>query len=58
MPFALNQGQRIHYEMHGEGRPVVLLHGGAVSFAKQKGKVFILYTNAGSIAHFLSIKGS
>jgi pimeloyl-ACP methyl ester carboxylesterase len=32
MPYALNQGQRIHYEVHGEGRPVVLLHGATVSF--------------------------
>lgn len=32
MPYALNQGQRIHYEVHGEGRPVVLLHGATASF--------------------------
>jgi pimeloyl-ACP methyl ester carboxylesterase len=32
MPYALNRGLRIHYEIHGEGRPVILLHGGTVSF--------------------------
>jgi pimeloyl-ACP methyl ester carboxylesterase len=32
MPYALNHGQRIHYEVHGEGLPVVLLHGVSVSF--------------------------
>lgn len=27
MPFANNQGVRIHYEVEGKGRPLVLLHG-------------------------------
>jgi pimeloyl-ACP methyl ester carboxylesterase len=32
MPALQNHGVHIHYEVHGEGRPVVLLHGGTVSF--------------------------
>lgn len=32
MPYLLNQGLRLHYEVHGNGQPVVLLHGGTVSF--------------------------
>lgn len=28
----VNDGLRLHYEVHGTGRPVVLLHGGTVSF--------------------------
>ena len=32
MPYVLNQGLRLHYEVHGNGQPVVLLHGGTVSF--------------------------
>jgi len=27
-----NNGLQLHYEVHGKGRPVVLLHGGTVSF--------------------------
>ena len=27
MPYADNQGVRIHYEMEGEGPPLVLQHG-------------------------------
>jgi pimeloyl-ACP methyl ester carboxylesterase len=32
MPFVDNHGIRIHYEIHGSGHPVVLIHGGTVSF--------------------------
>lgn len=32
MPDLVNCGVRIHYEVHGNGHPVVLLHGGTVSF--------------------------
>ena len=31
MPYASNKGVRIHYEVEGEGRPLVLLHGFGVS---------------------------
>ena len=31
MPYASNQGVRIHYEVEGEGAPLVLLHGFGVS---------------------------
>jgi len=27
MPYAINQGVRIHYEVEGEGPPIVLQHG-------------------------------
>ena len=27
MPYAINQGTRIHYEVEGEGPPLVLQHG-------------------------------
>ena len=26
MPFAVHNGLRIHYEVHGEGPPMVLVH--------------------------------
>jgi pimeloyl-ACP methyl ester carboxylesterase len=32
VPDLLNRQVRIHYEVHGDGHPVVLLHGGTVSF--------------------------
>ncbi|MBE2262260.1 MAG: alpha/beta hydrolase [Burkholderiaceae bacterium] len=32
MPTVDNLGIRIHYELHGSGHPVVLIHGGTVSF--------------------------
>ena len=32
MAFSNNQNTAIYYEQHGEGKPVVLLHGGATSF--------------------------
>jgi pimeloyl-ACP methyl ester carboxylesterase len=32
MPSFQNAGVRLHYEVRGEGRPVVFLHGGTVSF--------------------------
>ena len=32
MPSLANRGVQIHYEVHGTGHPVVLLHGGTVSF--------------------------
>ena len=32
MPILENRSVPIHYEVHGTGRPVVLLHGGTVSF--------------------------
>lgn len=32
MPTLENRSVRIHYEVHGAGHPVVLLHGGTVSF--------------------------
>lgn len=32
MPTVDNRGIRIHYEVHGSGHPVVLIHGGTVSF--------------------------
>lgn len=32
MPTIQNRGLQIHYEVHGVGHPVVLLHGGTVSF--------------------------
>lgn len=32
MPTVENRGIRIHYEVHGIGHPVVLIHGGTVSF--------------------------
>jgi pimeloyl-ACP methyl ester carboxylesterase len=32
MPFIQNGELQIHYEVHGTGHPVVLLHGGTVSF--------------------------
>ncbi len=31
MPFAVNDGVRIHYEVEGEGSPLVLCHGLAMS---------------------------
>ncbi len=31
MPYASNKGVQIHYEVAGEGRPLVLLHGFGVS---------------------------
>jgi pimeloyl-ACP methyl ester carboxylesterase len=34
MPELLNDGLSLHYEVHGSGWPVVLLHGGTVSFAR------------------------
>ena len=32
MPTVDNRGIKIHYEVHGSGHPVVLIHGGTVSF--------------------------
>lgn len=32
MPTVDNRGVQIHYEVHGSGHPVVLVHGGTVSF--------------------------
>lgn len=32
MPYLVSDGLRLHYEVHGSGEPVVLLHGGTVSF--------------------------
>src|SRR5688572_30485385 len=32
MPYFVNDGLRLHYEVHGNGQPVILLHGGTVSF--------------------------
>jgi pimeloyl-ACP methyl ester carboxylesterase/bifunctional DNA-binding transcriptional regulator/antitoxin component of YhaV-PrlF toxin-antitoxin module len=32
VPTVENRGIRIHYEVHGSGHPVVLIHGGTVSF--------------------------
>jgi len=32
LPQFVNDNVRLHYEVHGSGRPVVLLHGGTVSF--------------------------
>jgi pimeloyl-ACP methyl ester carboxylesterase len=32
VPTVDNRGIQIHYEVHGSGHPVVLIHGGAVSF--------------------------
>ena len=32
MPYFVNDGLRLHYEVYGSGQPVILLHGGAVSF--------------------------
>lgn len=32
MPTIENHGFRIHYEVHGSGQPVLLIHGGTVSF--------------------------
>ncbi|SPE28786.1 putative Non-haem bromoperoxidase BPO-A2 [Burkholderiales bacterium] len=32
LPFFTNDNVRLHYEVHGSGQPVVLLHGGTVSF--------------------------
>lgn len=32
MPTVDNRGIQIHYEVHGSGHPVVLIHGGTVSF--------------------------
>ena len=32
MPTIENHGIQIHYEVHGSGHPVVLVHGGTVSF--------------------------
>jgi pimeloyl-ACP methyl ester carboxylesterase len=32
MPSLANRGVQVHYEVHGTGHPVVLLHGGTVSF--------------------------
>ena len=32
MPTVDNHGIPIHYEVHGSGHPVVLVHGGTVSF--------------------------
>jgi hypothetical protein len=34
VPHFVNDGLALHYEVHGEGAPVVLLHGGAVSFER------------------------
>lgn len=34
MPHVIHQGYRLHYEIHGTGWPVVLLHGGTVSFER------------------------
>jgi pimeloyl-ACP methyl ester carboxylesterase len=33
MPHFQNNGLSIHYEVHGSGKPVVMLHGAAVTFA-------------------------
>ena len=33
MPHFVNDGLSIHYEVHGSGKPVVMLHGAAVTFA-------------------------
>lgn len=32
MPYLENNGLRLHYEAHGEGEPVILLHGATVNF--------------------------
>ena len=32
MPTVDNRGIQIHYEVHGIGHPIVLIHGGTVSF--------------------------
>lgn len=32
MPYLVSDGLRLHYEVHGSGEPVVLLHGATVSF--------------------------
>jgi len=32
MPYLHNRNVQLHYEVHGDGHPVVLLHGGTVSF--------------------------
>lgn len=32
MPYFQNDSVKIHYEVHGTGRPVILLHGGTVNF--------------------------
>ena len=37
MPNFENDGLSLHYEVHGDGSPVVMLHGGAVSFAGNYG---------------------
>ncbi len=37
MPYFENDGVSLYYEVHGSGRPVVMLHGGAVSFAANFG---------------------
>lgn len=31
MPFATNDGVRIHYEIDGTGQPLVLVHGGGLA---------------------------
>ncbi len=33
MPHFVNDGLSLYYEVHGSGAPVVMLHGGAVTFA-------------------------
>lgn len=33
MPYFVRDGYSIHYEVHGQGRPVIMLHGICVSFA-------------------------
>ena len=37
MPLFTHEGQALHYEVHGVGRPVILLHGICVSFAGNYG---------------------
>jgi pimeloyl-ACP methyl ester carboxylesterase len=37
MPTYENDGLSLHYEVHGEGKPVVMLHGAAVSFIANYG---------------------
>jgi len=34
MPHFTNDGHALYYEVHGKGHPVVLVHGGAVSFER------------------------
>ena len=46
MPRFVNDGVSLHYEVHGEGTPVVMLHGGAVSFALNFGFGWVDRLNA------------